>query len=171
MNRRQFLKAGLVGGAVLAAGGAWVAWRELHETNNDSPPRDRVTEILNAIAPVLLAGALPMDAVERPRALAMIVSGVREILAAFPPAVRAEVDDLFRLLDIRPVRWAITGISTHWRDATAVDIGAFLDRWRRSRLALLQAGYFALHDLIMGAWYASEPAWMALGYAGPPSVE
>lgn len=58
MNRRQFLKAGLVGGAVLAAGGAWVVWRDVRDADASSPPRDRIAEILGAIAPVLLAGAL-----------------------------------------------------------------------------------------------------------------
>ncbi len=48
---------------------------------------------------------------------------------------------------------------------------AFLERWRWSRIALLQSGYFALHDLVLGAWYANESAWGMLGYAGPPNVE
>lgn len=170
MNRRQFVKAGLLGGAMLAAGGAWVAWRDVRDADASLPARDRVAEILGAIAPVLLAGALPADTLQRGSALAGVTSGVKEVIAAFPPAVRSEVNDLFRLLDIRIARRLLTGIPDGWRDADPADIKAFLDRWRWSRIALLQSGYFALHDLVLGAWYASESSWDKLGYPGPPNV-
>ena len=136
-----------------------------------SPPRDRIAEILGAIAPVLLAGALPADPAQRGTALASVTAGVKEVIAAFPPAVRSEVNDLFRLLDIRIARRLLTGVSTNWRDADPADVKAFLERWRWSRIALLQTGYFALHDLVLGAWYANESAWALLGYPGPPNVE
>jgi len=85
--------------------------------------------------------------------------------------VRAEVNDLFRLLDIRIARQLLTGVAAPWRDADPAAVHAFLERWRWSRIALLQSGYFALHDLVLGAWYANESAWGMLGYAGPPRVE
>jgi TAT (twin-arginine translocation) pathway signal sequence len=171
MKRRQFLQAGLVGGAVLAAGGAWVVWRDVRDAEASSPPRDRIAEILGAIAPVLLAGALPADLAQRSTALANVAAGVKEVIAAFSPAVGSEANDLFRLLDIRIARRLLTGVSTSWRDADPADVKAFLDRWRWSRIALLQTGYFALHDLVLGAWYANESAWALLGYPGPPNVE
>jgi hypothetical protein len=171
MNRRHFLKAGLVGGAVLAAGGAWVVWRDVRDADAGSPRRDRIAEILGAIAPVLLAGALPADPARRSSALAIVTAGVKEVIAAFPPAVRGEVNDLFRLLDIRIARRLLTGVSTSWPDADPVDVKEFLEHWRWSRIALLRTGYFALHDLVLGAWYADESAWPLLGYPGPPNVE
>lgn len=171
MNRRQFLKAGLIGGAVLAAGGAWVVWRDIRDADASLPPRDRIAEVLAAIAPVLLAGALPADPAQRSRALSVVTVGVKEIVAAFPPAVRTEVADLFRLLDIRIARRLLTGVRTDWRDADPADVKAFLERWRWSRIAPLQTGYFALHDMVLGAWYANESAWAQLGYPGPPNVE
>ena len=171
MNRRQFLKAGLVGGAVLAAGGAWVVWRDVRDADASSPPRDRIGEILGAIAPVILAGALPAPAAQRDIALATVTSEVKEVIAAFPPAVQKEVHDLFRLLDIRIARRLLTGVTTNWRDADPAEVKAFLERWRWSWIALLQTGYFALHDLVLGAWYANEVAWAQLGYPGPPKLE
>jgi hypothetical protein len=171
MKRRRFLQAGLLGGAVLVAGGAWVVRRDVRDAEAGSPPRDRISEILGAIAPVLLAGALPADPAQRSTALANVIVGVKEVIAAFSPAVGSEARDLFRLLDIRIARRVLTGVSTDWRDADPVDVKAFLERWRWSRIALLQTGYFALHDLVLGAWYASESAWTLLGYPGPPNVE
>lgn len=171
MNRRRFLKAGLIGGAVLAAGGAWVVWRDVRDADTSSPTRDRIAEILGAIAPVLLAGALPANPAQRSKALADMTMGVKAVIAVFPPAVASEISDLFRLLDIRIARRLLTGVSASWHDADPADVKAFLDRWRWSRIALLQTGYFALHDLILGAWYANEPAWAAMRYPGPPNME
>lgn len=171
MKRRQFLKAGLIGGALLAAGGAWVVWRDVRDADAISPPRDRIAETLGALAPVLLGAALPAETPARNAAVAQIIDDVKAVIAAFPPAVRAELTDLFRLLDIRIARRLLTGVGSDWSDADPVAVQAFLDRWRRSPIALLQSGYFALHDLVLGAWYANEASWPALQYAGPPLVE
>jgi hypothetical protein len=171
MNRRRFLQSGLVGGVVLVTVGAWVVWRDVREADAGSPPRDRITEILGAIAPVLLAGALPVDPAQRSSVLADVTIGVKAVVAAFPPAMASEVSDLFRLLDIRIARRLLTGVSTGWHDADPADVKAFLERWRWSRIALLQTGYFALHDLVLGASYANEATWAAMRYPGPPKVE
>jgi hypothetical protein len=171
MNRRQFLRAGLVGGAVLAAGGAWVVWRDVREADAGSPGRDRVAEIIAALAPVLLAGALPADSPARNAAVARTIAGVKDVIAAFPAAVQAEIADLFRLLDIRIARRLLTGIGAEWKTVETAQVIEFLERWRRSRIALLQGGYFALHDLVLGAWYADASSWGPLGYPGPPNVE
>ena len=170
MNRRQFLKAGVLGSAALAAGGAWVAWRDVRDAAGGNPPRDHVAIVVGAVAPVLLAGVLADDA-DRPARIGRIVDGVKTVIGAFPTAVQDEIADLFRLLDIRSARIALTGVRSDWSVADAREIAEFLDRWRRSRLGLLQSGYFALHDLILGAWYADSSTWDALGYAGPPNVE
>lgn len=171
MSRRHFLKAGLIGGAVLTAGGAWVVWRDIRDANAHRQPRDRVAEVVEAIAPVMLSGALPTDSAQRCSALAVLANGVNEVIAAFPPAIRGEVNDLFRLLDIRFARRLLAGVTTPWREAEPAVVQGFLERWRWSRIALLQTGYFALHDLVLGAWYADPGSWPQLGYAGPPTVE
>jgi len=35
------------------------------------------------------------------------------------------------------------------------------------RFALLRIAYHALHDLVLGAWYAQPSNWVAIGYPGP----
>lgn len=171
MKRRLFLKTGIVGGAVLAAGGAFVVWRDVRDADAGTPPRDRAAEILGAIAPVLLAGSLPTDPADRIRAIAVVVGDVKDVISAFPPAIQMELADLFRLLDIRIARRLLTGVSTSWAEAGPSDIAAFLDKWRWNRLTLLRSGYFALHDLVLGARYSNATAWATLGYPGPPAVE
>ena len=170
MNRRKFIKTGLIGSVVLAAGGAWVVWRDLREADR-RPGHDRVAAIVGAIAPVLLAGTMPDDPAQRGPAVARVATGVNEVIAGFPPAIAAEIEDLFRLLDIGVARRTLAGVSSEWSQAGPGEVKAFLEHWRTSRIGLLQAGYFALHDLVLGAWYADPSTWEALGYAGPPNVE
>jgi hypothetical protein len=57
--------------------------------------------------------------------------------------------------------------STQWSQATQEDVAAFLSHWRVHRLALLQSAYHALHDLVIGGWYADESTWESIGYPGP----
>jgi len=170
MNRRQFLKTGLLGGIALAVGGAWVVWRDVRDADGGNPPRDHVAVVVGALAPVLLSGSLANDA-QRTARIARVVDGVKIVIAAFPAAVQGEIADLFRLLDVRSARRVLTGVTSDWPVADPREIAEFLERWRRSRLGLLQSGYLALHDLILGAWYADPSTWDALGYAGPPNVE
>jgi hypothetical protein len=171
MNRRRFLQVGVVGSAVLAAAGAWVVWRDVRNSDTRDPASNRIAIIIGAIAPVLLAGALPADPAQRVAAIDRTVKSVDAVIGNFPASVQQEVADLFRLLDIGIARRVLAGVGSHWTTVNPVEVAAFLERWRTSRIGLLQAGYFALHDLVLGAWYADPASWDAIGYPGPPNVE
>jgi hypothetical protein len=170
MNRRQFLKTGVVGSAILAAAGTWVLWRDV-QRSEARDPASRIATIVGAIAPVLLAGALPGEPAQRTDAISRTVKGVTAVIDTFPASVRQEIADLFGLLDIGLVRRVLAGVASEWTTPDPAEIAAFLERWRTSRIGLLQAGYFALHDLVLGAWYADPASWDAIGYPGPPNVE
>ena len=173
MNRRQFLKTGVVGGAVLATGAAWMSWRD-HDSSNTAgvvqQQQRRIDRIIGAIAPVILAGALPADAAARSQTLQRVSEDVSHVIAHFTPPVRSEVHELFALLDIGVARRLLTGITSDWPHADPADVTAFLERWHRSYFATLQSGYHALHDLVLGAFYASPATWTSIGYAGPPQL-
>lgn len=169
ISRRTLLKAGLAGGAAL------VLARWLYTSTvpaEPSPPlADKLDasarEVLAAIAPVMLEGALPPN---EPARLQDVVAGVEQAIAGLPPAVRKEIDQLFALLAFAPTRALVAGIWSPWPQASALSVGAFLERWRDSRLALLRSAHGALHQLIFAAWYGNALAWPAIGYAGPPSL-
>lgn len=169
MARREFIRAGLAGGALLAVAG-WL---------NAAGPRARDTayvlddverEMLSAIVPVLLAGAMPGEGAARREAVARTVDGVVRAVSGLSLASRKEVGELFGLLAWAPGRRALAGVGRPWREAEAGEIARFLASWRSSRFGLLFSGYAALHDLILGAWYARPEAWEAIGYPGPPEV-
>jgi len=169
--RRRFLKVGLIGSAVLAAAaGGIVLSRRPEECAPCLFLHRGDQQLLNAVVPVMLAGALPEDIEKRTQSIEAIISGVDKTVAHFPPSVRAEIRQLLWLLESPLTRPVLTGIWSGWHKASANDIQEFLDSWQHSRLDLLRVGYTALHDLVMGAWYANPQSWQRIHYPGPPAV-
>lgn len=159
MQRRSFLKAGLLGGLALAAGGA--VYRQLRPAVPQRFALDQQgRSMLAALVPAItgLAPARPdLDAgVER----------VARAVAALPLRMQKEVSDLFGLLAMAPTRRLLAGVPP-WQEATPAQVAAFLQGWRTHRSAMLQTAYHGLHDLVLGAWYAEPASWAAIGYPGP----
>jgi hypothetical protein len=126
---------------------------------------DEDRAIVAAIAPVLLAGALPSrDAIEQ------VVRGTDVAIVGLPLSVRAEIRQLFGVLRFPPSRMLAAGIWHPWHSATEAEIGQFLQRWRYSGIVQLRSAYDALHQLLMAAWYGNGESWSAIGYSGPPRV-
>jgi hypothetical protein len=174
LTRRTFILAGVAGGAALAAA-SWL--RRGREAQPVSPALGPLAQldagapaIVEAIVPVLLAGALPVDPVSRPVAVNETVANVARAVAGLPPAAQHELGQLFALLDFAPARIALTGVTSTWNDASERDVAAFLERWQASRLTLLRSAYDALHQLVFAAWYGNPRSWPAIGYGGPPAL-
>jgi hypothetical protein len=171
VSRRQFLKTGILGGAVLALAGAWY-WR-----GHDSAGRlggtmvldDASRAIVAALVPVLLSQALPQGEAGA-AVVAQTVDGVSRAVGGLSHAAQQEVGELFALLDFPPTRIVVAGVMPPWSEATPAQIASFLTSWRFSRFRLLQSAYAALHDLILGAWYGHPDSWPAIDYPGPPEV-
>ncbi|MDZ5635165.1 hypothetical protein [Janthinobacterium sp. GMG1] len=167
MQRRSFLKLGLLGACALAAGGA--AYRLVR---GPAPPGRFVLDgaaraALAAIVPAMLGSALPQETPARATALDGAIAGVDMAIRGLPLAAQQEVQDLFGLLALAPARRFVAGVKDGWREAEPAQVAAFLQSWRTHRLATLQTAYLALHDLILGAWYADAAHWAAIGYPGP----
>lgn len=173
VSRRTFIKTGVLGGALLATVAVLhkpldrIAKRTLVDAHPLDPSLRRV---VGAIGPVILAQAFPTEARARAAAVGTIVDAVGIAVAALSAATQKEVSELFALLDFTPTRIAVAGVSAPWEEASAEQIEAFLEKWRHSPVALLKSGYMALHDLVIGAWYASPATWAGIGYPGPPAV-
>lgn len=163
-TRRTFIKAGLFGGLLLGAGGAWYAASRESALPGRLTPSARA--MFAAIAPVMLAGMLS----EGEGHHESVVDGVERAVAGLSATAQSELAELFGLLEFYPARKLLTGVG-EWRTATRSDIEGFLGQWRFHRLALLQGAYAALHDLVLGAWYAQPDSWEAIGYPGPPEVK
>jgi len=159
-TRREFLKTGLAGAALLNVAAC-------------SRPAENGgrTMVLSAIVPVMLAGALPAGGEARQELIVRTVAGVDRAIAGLSLATQKEIGELFDLLAFPLTRMLAAGVWSSWPDATPEAISNFLESWRHSRFDLLKSGYAALHDLIFGAWYARPDTWAAISYPGPPEVK
>jgi hypothetical protein len=168
-GRRRFIQAGIAGAALLVsvrwldrAGGAWGAPQGGLER--------RSIDVIRALVPVVLAGALPSQPAEHARAIEETVEAFDRAVGGLAPAIQEEIAQMLSLLSFAPTRVAMTGITSSWREADAADIAAFLEDWRRSRFELKRAGCRALTQLIQGAWFDNPLAWRVIGYPGPPQI-
>lgn len=166
LSRRTFLKVGLAGTVILAAAGG--LYRATAPSTGPSKfvLDDEGRAALGAIVGVILQGAIPAG----PDALASAVSRTQQTIASLPLETQKEIQDLFGLLTLAPTRRFLVGISDQWSSTSAEEVDAFLQSWRTHRFTLLQSAYHALHDLILGAWYADESTWAQIGYPGPMKI-
>ncbi|MES2319460.1 MAG: twin-arginine translocation signal domain-containing protein [Pseudomonadota bacterium] len=166
-NRRTFLKVGALAALTLAAGGG------IYRYTHPPGPQQRflldgeAKAALDAIIPAMLAGALPTEAPARAAAINATTGRVHLAILGLPLNAQKEVQDLFGLLALAPARRMLTGVSGRWSQATDTQVGIFLQEWRFHRLGMLQTAYHALHDLIIGSWYADPASWAGIGYPGP----
>lgn len=163
MRRRTLLKVGLAGGALLAAAGG--ATYLLRRAAPDAAFSEDTRVVLSGVLPALLAGALPLGAGARARALDAGLQRTLATIAGLPRPMRTELGELFALLASAPGRW-LAGIE-RWDHADPEQVGDWLQRWRTHSFDLYQSAYHALHDLVLGAYYADPSTWDAIGYPGP----
>ncbi len=169
LTRRRLLEFGAL--AALAAAGSVVApVRAAEGAGAKSRALDPgARTIVAAIAPVMLAGALPAgDKLQA--ALRDVVQGTDAAVAALAPSVQHEVGQLFGLLGFPPTRYLVAGVRQPWDRADAADIERFLQTWRTSPFDKLRSAYDALHQLIGAAWYGNPASWSRVGYPGPPRL-
>jgi hypothetical protein len=164
-SRRTFLKAGALGALLLATGGG--IYRATHPPVPQRFVLDgEARDALHAVIPAILAGVLP-DGQPRESAIAATTERVHQAILGLPLATQKEVQDLFGLLALAPARRVLTGVSGGWANASARQVASFLQDWRLHRLGLLRSAYQAMHDLVLGSWYADPSSWAAIGYPGP----
>jgi hypothetical protein len=167
LQRRTFLKVGALAALALAIGGG--AWRLNRPAGARNPfvLDGEARAAIDAIVPAMVAGALPQQQPERGAAIARATERVHQAILGLPPATQEEIADLFGLLALGPARRWLAGVPDSWANASGEQVGAFLQAWRLHRIAMLQVAYHALHDLVLGAWYADPSVWAAIGYPGP----
>ncbi len=160
MQKRLFLKTGLIGTGLLVVGGAY------YGLTRDAA-KERQT-VLNALIPAMLGSALPSDAKLNSAAVAANLAAVLTAISGLSPAAQKEIGQLFGLL-ASPIGTRLAGID-YWQSASTAQLQQTLQNWRNHRLDLLQTAYHALHDLITGSWYADPTNWTAIGYSGPIKI-
>lgn len=174
MDRRGFLKLGLLSTAALTTVGITGTLVGCSSTVPEADwkilqPQDRV--FFSRVAPVMLKGCLPEDAMAQQMAIRNMLSNIDQALFNLGPHSQKQMKDLFMLLDMKVTRGLTTGIWGSWENASDADIDQFLNRWRDSSLALLRLAYNGLNKLMVATWYGQPAAWQAVQYPGPPYAD
>lgn len=168
-SRRRFLAVGLASGALLSAAGWWSLRPAGPAPGYRALGKDALL-VSRALIPAILDGSLPATEAERETAIRHTLEALDRAVAGLTPAVQAEIAQLFALLAIAPGRWLLAGVRTRWAEASIEETSAFLRRWRQGRIDLMRAGYQALTQLVIAAWYGNPMAWAAIGYPGAPRL-
>ena len=168
-SRRRFIFVGVAG--AIAASAALVLPRL---NKSDAAPKGSAlvqehTDMLRVVAAAVLGPALPVDAASREAELTRVVIAAGVLIDNFPASTRREVGDLFGLLAFKPARM-ILGFSGNWEMSEAPAVAQSLLALRDSSIGLKQQAYFALHDMVLGSFYAEPKTWVSTGYPGPPKL-
>jgi hypothetical protein len=168
-TRRQFIQVGLAGAALLATA------RLIDRSEAAPAPNHRFLDAtgivtIAALVPVVLDSSLPEEPEARARAIREVVEAFDRAVSGLSAGVQREVDQLFSVLRIAPMRIPLTGLWAPLEESTPEEIAAFLRRWRTSRFEIQRAGYQALSQLTQAAWYGNSDSWAAIGYPGPPPL-
>lgn len=171
IGRRQLLKIGLTGTALLASAGGIAT---LSGCAADRPAesfvqlRDSDLPLLRRLIPVVLDGSLPTT--DQQQAIDTILQSIDSALNHMPPHMLKQFMQLFDLLASSITRGPTTGVWRSWDKADDQTVQAFLQRWENSSFDLFQQGYNALTKPILIAWYTAPQSWGSCGYPGPPAI-
>ena len=127
-------------------------------------------DVMRALIPALLAGALPPSGPGRDAAITQTLDGIGVAIGGLAPIAREELASLFALLSFAPLRIGLAGVGAPWPQLGVADADAFLGRLQSSRWTQKRAAYDALHQITFAAWYANPRSWPSIGYPGPPRL-
>lgn len=172
--RRGFLKRGILGGVLLAVGGA--TGLALRPTRLGSPapaPLALFSPAEYAAMAAIAARIVPGDDAPPtwPSAAALDCAGkIDRLLALAHPSVGTDFKRLIGLFENGLAGLLIHGSGTPFTQLDAAQQAARLKAWRHSRLMLLRSGYQALVRLVHATYYSSPAVYALIGYPGPPVV-
>lgn len=164
-TRRTFLKRGLLGSTLLAAGGG--AFFALRPSDLGRAPRAAL-HVLDAKTFAVMAAVIErvvtapdVDAIE-------IAHRVDVALRYLPVEGQKELKSALGLLENGLAGLLTRGSGTPFTRLSPEGRDAALHAWASSRVTLLRSAFDALRKLSLASYYASLEAGRAIGYAGPP---
>ena len=168
LGRREFLRAGLFGSALLA-GGAGVA-----SLSGCSAPmtaaegylhlRPADLELLTPLVPVILAGALSNGEADVQRAL-------KRLDTLFDSPSQSSREALFKLYDVLQLgafRWWVMDAWAHPASLSSEEIDKGMAKWSRKQNSFARLAFNGLCQPLTMSWYTDPEVAKSTGYPGPP---
>jgi hypothetical protein len=165
VNRRTFLKRGLIGGAVLVLGGGTLALLPTKEVvaapTTLAVLEPRAFQVLVAVAMRVVPPSV--DA-------ATVAQGVDDLLRRAVPEAQRDFNKLLGLFENALPGLIFDGRVLPFTRLSPESQDRVLGSWRDSRIALRRNGYHALRRICLAVAYANEASWPALGYSPPTGL-
>jgi hypothetical protein len=170
VTRRSLLKKGLLGGVLLAGGGALALWSR---GTVMVAPKTKLSVFSEAEFSVIVAIAdriVPAGGeFPSPREV-QVAEKVDANVATLHPAVQKELKQGVGLFE-----GALPGFLFDQRIAPFTQLDPAgqdraLEAWRDSSLAIRRSLFMVFKALTAGAYYGSPEVYEAMGYPGPPEV-
>ncbi len=167
-TRRTLIRAGLIGGALLAVGGIGL---ELQTTAPETPPgtlrafSPRAFSILVAVADTVCPGdgrALP------PASEIDVPLDIDAYAAKLAPVDVTQLEQALRLLESPLAGLFLGGRVQPFTRLEPERREAVLRSWRDSRFGVLRSAYVALRNLVVTTYHVHPRVHAAIGYPGPP---
>lgn len=178
LDRRSFLKLGVVGSSVLAGAGIIGSLQgcSSHTVENDAHTgtrtltflREKDAIILSAVAPAVLKGNFPTDPEARQQALSQMLVDMDDFILHTTEQTQKQIHELFDLLYLAPFRMMVAGLWPTWQEASVDEVTEFLENWQTSRFNMLRQGYVLLTQLPSLMYYDQPANWTDDIYPGPP---
>ena len=168
MQRRTWLKLGVVSAAVLAVLGGTAALIQPGLRRGALTATGR--EVFSAVSHAVLNKTLPDQSAARQVELAALLGRIDVLISALPPHAQAEVSQLLSILGSGVGRLGLAGLGKPWLEASTAEVQTALQDMRLSSLAVRQQAYAALHDITAGAYFSDPLTWGLLGYPGPLAI-
>ena len=165
-SRRELLKVGLVGGAVLGLGGVGLGLRGTVMVPPTTPLQaldPRSYSVLVAVAERICA----YDGLPTASELGVAL-GIDALLASTHPGIAAELSQGLMVLENALTGLLLDGRVTPFTALAPAEQDAVLDSWRRSPLPVKRTVYKAIHGLVVAGYWADPTVFPHCGYPGPP---
>lgn len=164
MERRQFLKRGLLGGVLLGVGG--VSGLALWPGDSSARPTRALAVISPSAFPVLVAVAARVVQGTTARPIE-IAHRVDDALRFTFPEAQKDMNAVLGLLENAVGGLLLRGSAKPFTLLDGAQQDAALNRWRDSDLTVLRGAYHALRKLCLAAHYANAGSWAEVDYGGP----
>ena len=174
LERRRFLKRGLLGGAALVLVGNLPFLLRTPAVRFE--PRGKLRLLPREEHAILAAAAArlcpgPHAGPDWPTADAVDCAGkIDALMAQVHPDVGKDFRRLLRLVESSYLGTFLAGSPRPFTRADGDEQDRRLEAWRRSRSALLRSGYQALKRLAHATYYSSPEVYALIGYPGAPMV-
>lgn len=169
MQRRRVLKLGVVSATAIGIL-ASVSWVLQPVQMQRKAVSSAGLKVLVAVSAGLLEGSIPTERKARAAAMSSYLDRLADTVSGLPSSSQRDLAQVLSLLSQAPGRRVLSGLGTHWTEASQEAIRDALETMRASRWALRRQVYHALRDLARAAWFADPMTWGALGYAGPLAI-